>query len=617
MLFFVTHFLLIYCRAGERPDETTISGVEGPMNDHATVTHLHKRLSAQLQMLYPEKDQDALATQVIDLFWPDRQQMVRREQIKDKHLWDESDVALITYGSTVQSPDEAPLKTLHRFLKDHIGETIGTVHILPFFPYSSDDGFAVIDYLEVDTALGDWADIEAIAGDYRLMADLVINHGSSKSKWFQQFLSDEAPGKDYYYTADPAANLGDVVRPRSHPLLTPFRTSAGELHVWSTFSADQLDFDFTNPDVLLEFIKIIAAYIERGVRVFRLDAVAFLWKRIGTPSINLDETHEIIRLLRTLMDHHAETLVIITETNIPNHENLTYFGNQNEAHIIYNFSLPPLLLHALLTGNALYLKRLTRSNPPALTGCTYLNFTASHDGIGLRPTEGVLPQGEVDQMLAAMRRFGGRVSMRRGPGGTEKPYEMNISYFEAMQGTLNGPDGLQIDRFMAAMAIMLALEGIPAIYIHSLLATPNGYEEVNLTGHNRSINRRKLSYEDLGTKLADGDTVEAKVFKRFLSLISLRKRQPAFHPNAVQFTLALPEGLFGIWRQSTDRTQSIFAVTNVTDQEKTLALAEINLIAGDQWWDLISGASIADIEADFALAPYQTVWISNTAPETA
>lgn len=584
------------------------------MNDRATITHLLQRLSAHLGALYPDDDCDGLAERIVNLFWPDRGKMIKRRKIVDKHLWDESDIALITYGGTFRSEGERPLRTLHRFLQQHIGQTIGAVHILPFFPYSSDDGFGVIDYLQVDENLGDWSDIEAIAGDYRLMADLVINHGSSKSAWFQQFLSDEAPGKDYYSTADPAADLGQVVRPRSHPLLTPFRTASGDRHVWSTFSTDQVDFDFTNPEVLLEFIKIIAAYIDHGVRIFRLDAVAFLWKKIGTPSINLDETHEIIRLLRTLMDHHAETLIIITETNIPNHENLTYFGNQNEAHVIYNFSLPPLLTHALLTGNALYLKRLTRSNPPALIGCTYLNFTASHDGIGLRPTEGALPQGEVDQMLAAIQGFGGRVSMRRGPGGTEKPYEMNISYFEAMQGTLDGPDEHQINRFMAAMAIMLALEGIPAIYIHSLLATPNGYEEVNLTGRNRSINRRQLDFDDISAKLADPVTVEAQVFSRLLSLVSIRKKQQAFHPNAVQFTLALPEGLFGVWRQSRERKQSIFAITNVTKEDKMLSLSDINLIAGDNWWDLISGQIIVDIESYFSLSPYQTVWISNRAP---
>ena len=276
--------------------------------------------------------------------------------------------------------------------------------------------------------------------------------------------------------------------------------------------------------------------------------------------------------------------------------------------------MPPLLTHALLTGNALYLKRLTRSNPPALAGCTYLNFTASHDGIGLRPTEGVLPQGEVDQMLAAIQRFGGRISMRTGPGGMEKPYEMNVSYFEAMQGTLQGPDDHQVERFMAAMAIMLALEGIPAIYIHSLLATPNGYEEVNLTGRNRSINRRQLDYDEITAKLADPVTVEAQVFTRLLSLIDIRKKQQAFHPNAVQYALALPEGLFGVWRQSRERKQSLFAITNVTKEDKMLALADINLISGDHWWDLISGQVIVDLESYITLSPYQTVWISNGAP---
>ncbi len=581
------------------------------MTDQPVFDHLLQRLSAMLHILYPDHDSVALARQVIQRFWPEGRSPAPPRHSSEKPLWDERNVVMITYGNSILEDGEKPLKTLHKFLKNHVGETISAVHILPFFPYSSDDGFAVIDYLQVDENLGDWDDIETIAADYRLMGDLVINHGSSKSKWFQQFLSDKAPGKDYFYTADPASDLGDVVRPRSHPLLTQFRTAAGDRHVWSTFGPDQLDFDFSNPDVLLEFVTIIADYIAHGVRIFRLDAVAFLWKKIGTPSINLDETHEVIRLLRTLMDHHEEVLVIITETNIPNHENLTYFGNQNEAHIIYNFSLPPLLVHALLTGDTLYLKRLTRSNPPALTGCTYFNFTASHDGIGLRPTEGVLPQGEVDHMLSAIQRFGGRLSMRRAPGGMEKPYEMNISFFEAMQGTLNGPDQYQIERFMAAMSVMLALEGIPAIYIHSLLATPNGYEEVNMTGQNRSINRRRLQYDDIDAKLNDPNTIEAQVFGQFIALVNIRKQQEAFHPNAVQFTLTLPEGLFGIWRQSIDRKQSIFAVTNMTNGPRNLALADINLISGDNWHDLISGNVLKDIEADMELAPYQTVWISN------
>ncbi len=581
------------------------------MTDPSPNDYLQQRIIAHLKPLYSDCDQHNLADRIVAAFWDKPDQIINRAEIQGKHLWDETEIALITYGSSIRHGDEKPLQTLHQFLGNRVGDAISAVHILPFFPFSSDDGFSVIDYLAVDPDLGDWSDISAIADDYRLMADLVINHGSSRSDWFQQFLSDEAPGNRYFVTADPASDLGAVVRPRSHPLLTAYETNAGTQHVWTTFSPDQVDFDFRNPDLLLEFIRIIAFYIQSGVRIFRIDAIAFLWKTIGTSSINLDETHEVVRLLRTLMDHHQESLIILTETNVPNHENLTYFGNQNEAHVIYNFSLPPLLVHALLTGESLYLKRLTRSNPPALQGCAYLNFTASHDGIGLRPTEGVLPEAELGQMLSTLQSFGGRISMRRGPGGTEKPYEVNISYFEAMQGTIDGPDAHQIPRFMAAMAIMLALEGIPAIYIHSLLATPNGYEEVNRTGRNRSINRRELELEALEARLDDPNSVEAQVFDQFKSLIKKRKLQTAFHPNAVQFTLTLPEGLFGIWRQSLDRAQSIFAVTNVTNQIKPLSLGDINLIAGSHWWDIISGESMPDIDAQIELAPYQTVWITN------
>ncbi len=581
------------------------------MSDHDELEHVRQRVIAHLTPLYPDHDLDQIAGDVIEAFWPAGPDVLELPDIRKKHLWDESDIAMITYGGSLKRSNEKPLRTLRHFLRTHVHEAISAVHILPFFPFSSDDGFSVVDYCAVDERLGDWDDVSDIAEDYRLMADLVINHGSARSRWFHQFLSDEPPGNGYYFTADPASDLGDVVRPRSHPLLTRFETTGGTRHVWTTFSPDQVDFDFRNPEVLLEFIRIIALYVAKGVRIFRIDAVAFLWKKIGTPSINLDETHEVVRLLRTLMDHHKETLVIVTETNIPNHENLTYFGNQNEAHIIYNFSLPPLLLHALLTGTSLYLKRLTRSNPPALQGCAYLNFTASHDGVGLRPTEGVLPDAEVGQMLQVLQNFGGRISMRRAPGGVEKPYEVNISYFEALQGTVKGPDQWQIPRFMAAMTIMLSLEGIPAFYIHSLLATANGYEEVNRTGRNRSINRRELDLEELETRLADPETMEAQVFRACLDLIEMRKAQPAFHPNAVQFTLTLPEGLFGVWRQSLDRAQSVFSVTNVTDQVKPLALADINLIASDGWWDVISGAEIPDIEGMMELQPYQSVWITN------
>ena len=300
-----------------------------------------------------------------------------------------------------------------------------------------------------------------------------------------------------------------------------------------------------------------------------MDAVAFLWKKVGSRSINLEQTHEVVRLLRTLIEHHQPDAVIITETNIPNRENLTYFGNANEAHAIYNFSLPPLLVNSLITGDCQYLKNWMMSMPPAQNGTTYFNFIASHDGIGLRPAEGLLSDKELNTLLSTMQHFGGRVSWRTLDNGEQKPYEINIALFDALQGTVKGPDKWGLERFICAHAIMLGLEGIPGIYIHSLLGTGNDYEKLKNTSHNRSINRHRWQYEQLKSALQDKHSQHAKVLKRMLSLIKIRTEQDAFHPNATQFTLQLGEKVFGFWRQSMDRRQSIFCISNVSDQEQS------------------------------------------------
>jgi sucrose phosphorylase len=527
-----------------------------------------------------------------------------------RNLWDQGDIAMITYGDSIRRGDEKPLRTLHRFLNDHLRGVINSVHVLPFFPWTSDDGFAVMDYSSVNEALGDWDEIRDIARDYRLMGDLVINHCSSRSRWFENFRQGLDPGKDYFMTAAPEDDLSAVVRPRTSPLLAAVETVAGVKHVWCTFSHDQVDFDFRNPAVLEEFARIIRLHLDNGVRIFRLDAVAFLWKVIGTPCINLDQTHEVIRLLRTLIGHAQPDVMIITETNIPNRENLAYFGNANEAHAIYNFSLPPLLVNTLISGNSRYLSQWLMSMPPAQNGTTYFNFVASHDGIGLRPVEGLLSDEEVDDFINTMQRFGGLVSWRASSGGRRKAYEINIALFDALQGTTAGPDRWGKERFLCAHAIALALEGIPAFYIHSLLATGNDYEKVEHTAQNRSINRHQWQHEELCRQLDDSNTVHHQVFVRLRQLIAIRREQPAFHPNATQFVLHLGSELFGFWRQSTDRRQSIFCIYNIADQPQQLLLSSINLVATDDWHDLISGDCYA-FGQSVELQPYQTVWISN------
>ncbi|MEM8492979.1 MAG: sugar phosphorylase [Pseudomonadota bacterium] len=523
--------------------------------------------------------------------------------------WDQRDVLMICYGDSVVTPGEAPLRTLKGWLDQHSDGAITGVHILPFYPWSADDGFAVIDYLRVNDSLGDWPDVLAIGAKYDLMADLVINHCSGSSEWFENFLTGDEPGRDYFVTADPTDDLSLVVRPRTSPLLREVQTERGTQHVWCTFSHDQLDLNFKNPDVLLRMVEVVRHYLDNGVRIFRLDAVAFLWKELGTNCLNLQQTHEIVRLIRTLVEYAQPRALLITETNIPNQENLSYFGNGNEAHCVYNFSLPPLLLNTLVTGDCSYLKQWMMSMPPPQNGTAYFNFIASHDGIGLRPAEGLLSDDELNTLIRTMQSFGGHVSFRALDDGREKPYEINITLFDALQGTHDGPDEYHLDRFLCAHAIMLGLEGIPGIYIHSLLGTPNDHERVERTGHNRAINRHQWDLGKLERALTDPDSAHHQVFYRMLELLRIRQRQAAFHPNATQFTLHLGNTLFGFWRQSTDRRQSIFCVSNVSNQVQRLNLNDINLIAAQEWVDLISGDPCDQPTID--LQPYRSVWISN------
>ncbi|MGO2372139.1 MAG: sugar phosphorylase [Pseudoalteromonas prydzensis] len=561
---------------------------------------------------------DALASMLITT-------MLRDDPVRDptphKNRWDQQDVILIAYGDSIMRyrdadqavavPSEPPLHTLHRFMKNQCAGTINALHILPFYPYSSDEGFSVMNYVQVNESLGSWDDIQGIAQDVKLMADLVINHCSSRSRWFENFIQGKEPGLSYFKTASLNDDLSQVVRPRTSPLLNTVQTALGERHVWCTFSPDQVDLDFANPLVLNEFVGIIRHYLDNGVKIFRLDAVAFLWKELNTSCINLAQTHEVIRLLRTLIEHIEPSAIIITETNIPNRENLSYFGNANEAHCIYNFSLPPLLLHTLLSGDSKALKHWMMSMPPAQNGTAYFNFIASHDGIGLRPAEGLLDEDELGEMVNTVSRFGGKVSMRTANNGTSSPYELNIALFDALQGTHKGVDKWGLQRFTCAHAIMFALEGIPGLYIHSLLGTTNDYERFENSQHNRCINRHRWQESALLEKLADQSSHHYHVFTQINNLLAIRKQQDAFHPNATQFTLHLTGALFGFWRQSIDRRQSVFCVYNISDEPQTLLFADLNLIDTEQWFELISAQKIDLGQQSIELAPYQPLWLSN------
>jgi glycosidase len=536
------------------------------------------------------------------------------EQRQGKRLemprWDEKDSVLIAYGDSVQFPGMRPLESLKRFLDRRLNGVFSLVHILPFFPYSSDDGFSVSDFRAVNPQLGDWDDIRALGENFSLMFDLVLNHMSREHLWFVNFVHDEAPGRDYVIQVEPEENLSMVVRPRSSPLLSGVRTPRGMRHVWATFSNDQIDLNYANPDVLLEFVDILLEYIRRGARAVRLDAVAFLWKQIGTSCIHLPQTHEVVKLFRTLVEVLEPGTILLTETNVPHAENISYFDAGDEANMVYQFSLPPLILHAIIRESTEYLVPWARSlEQEALPeGCTYLNFTSSHDGVGLRALEGLVPDEEVSILLDMMRKRGGYVSMRATTEGRDRPYELNISYFDAFASQNDEVDPWRIARFMLSQTLPLSFRGIPAVYFNALGATPNDPLGVERTGMTRSVNRRKWDGSEL-ERLVDLPLTDAgQVFPEYIRRLRIRRGIKAFHPDAPQRVLTMPEGIFALQRTSLDGEQRIYAIHNITGNPVTL---DISILGeeSERWFDTLHQV-VPDIEgADLRLRPYQTVWL--------
>ncbi len=531
------------------------------------------------------------------------------KKFKTKAL-SQNDVLLITYANTLTDKNKKSFKVLQNFLDNFIKKTFSIIHILPFNPSSSDGGFSVIDFLKVDKKHGNWTDISNLSKNYKIMVDLVLNHGSRESKWFKNFINDKGEGKDFYLYLDEFQKLSHVVRARSHKLLQKIETKKGIKYLWCTFSPDQIDFNYRNPQVLITFLKIIKFIMEKGPLVFRLDAVAFLWKRIDSDCVNLDQTHAIVRLIRTFVENINPNSLIITETNLPFHENLSYFGNSDEAQGIYNFTFAPLIINTLIKGDSSALNRWSMGIPPARKKNYYINFLATHDGIGLRPLEGMINDKDLRRLTDCLRAFGSKFTYRR-QNKKSLIYEANISLIDALSGTVNGKDKLYLERYIAAHAILLSFEGIPAIYIHSLFGTRNDYKAYRNSKIKRSINRTTYNYPYLAAKLKHKESDTNIIFYKLLELIEIRKKQSAFHPNATQYTLDLGKQYFGIWRQSNNKKQSIFAVCNITNKSINLDLSKINLIKTENWYDLLSKKKVEIYKNHLIFKAYQTMWITN------
>lgn len=520
---------------------------------------------------------------------------------KRKSGWDEKDVVLITYADQFSAKGEKALPVFTRFYNEWLSRTFSHVHLLPFYPWSSDDGFSVIDYHEVAPETGTWQDVAELKQSASLMFDFVCNHMSAKSEWFANYLAQKPGYEDFFISVDPETDLSAVTRPRALPLLTPFTLHDGSVrHLWTTFSEDQIDLNFASPQVLIAMVDVLLHYLMEGARYIRLDAVGFMWKIPGTTCIHLEQTHCLIQLFRAITDAVAPGTVIITETNVPHKDNISYFGNgENEAQMVYQFSLPPLVLHAVHCQDVKALCQWAGSLALPSTHTTWFNFLASHDGIGLNPLRGILPESEILSLVDKLQQEGALVNWKNNPDGTRSPYEINVTYLDALS-LRDSSDDERIARFILAHAVLLSFPGVPAVYIQSILGSRNDYEGVERLGYNRAINRKKYTAGQVDRELNNKKSIRYQIYSRLSELIAIRRGESAFHPDGQAIFDAMGEHILKIVRvaKNSERITALFNFSNKmqTVYEQTHFGKE-----------LLSGQDISGTE--LTLNPWQVMWI--------
>ncbi len=565
-----------------------------------------KTIRSKLDNIY----KTILTKKDIDYFENDIVQIIKhfnKKNSKKKKKISEKTTLVICYGDSVYLEKKKSIKVFQNFFQKKLKNCFNTIHFLPFYPSSSDSGFAVKDHYKVENKLGNWSNIKNFSKSNSVMADMVINHSSARGLWFKNFLKKKKPGKDYFLTVDSKFNTSKVVRPRDHKLLKKIKIFKKTDYLWRTFSPDQIDLNFKNPSVLIQFIKIMLHLINNGVTIFRLDAIAYLWKENGTRCINLKQTHEIIKLLRNVIDLLNIQTKIITETNLPEKENLSYFGKNDEANWIYNFSLPPLLIHAFLFENSSCLNKWSKNLPNTKNGNCYLNFIASHDGIGIRPTEGLLNKKTLNDFLKRLRKNGSKFSYRKIHNKIKKVYEANITVFDALKRSDYDQKGIYyLERYVSAHAIMISFEGIPAIYFNSMFGTSNDEAKYIMTGNSRDLNRYKWNFKDISKKLGNKNSKQSIFYKKISNLLKVRRKQKAFHPNASRHNLNLGTNFFSFKRVSIDKNQTIICITNLSSKIQKTYLNKIY-----HSWNNLIGPKIETKNALLVLKPFETIWLSN------
>jgi len=533
------------------------------------------------------------------------------EEKRNKERWNESHSVLITYADSIYKNGEATLITLKDLLSKHFGSLSKVVHILPFLKSSSDGGFAVSSYESLEEKFGSWDDLKSFSKNHVLMADLVLNHVSSSHPWVQEFIKSQEPGISNVFSPDQTLDWSNVVRPRSSSLFSQINTEDGPKQVWTTFGPDQIDLNWHNPKMNLEFLNLIITYLSNGIKWLRLDAVGFIWKESGTTCLHLPKAHSIVKLLRVLLNNLLDDGVLITETNVPQKENLSYLIPDDEAHMEYNFPLPPLLLEAIITSRADILNSWIFDWPILPEDTTLFNFTASHDGVGLRALEGLMNEQRIKDLLINCEKRGGLVSHRRLSNGDDKPYELNISWWSAMEDSSRDAKRFQYERFILSQLLVMALKGVPAFYLPALLASENDIKSFSMTGQRRDLNREKFKSDNLLAVLNNPESNANKNLKYLRNAMDIRSKLEQFHPSSEMECLSKGRSDIVVIKRGKG-PESVFAIHNMTENKINYQLNDNDLpkIIDNNFntHDFLTSTKYNC--KNISLDPFQVIWLS-------
>ena len=532
-------------------------------------------------------------------------------KLEIESIWDSSSVVLITYPDSIYRKDESTLKTLTEFVKNRLGGLSSVIHVLPFLPSTSDGGFAVSNHEKIDDTFGNWNDLKDLSSKHKIMADLVLNHVSSSHPWVHQFIKSEDPGPSYIVSPSETNVWENVIRPRNTSLFTNINTKQGFKSVWTTFGPDQIDVDWRNPHIFLEFLKLLVRYITNGADWIRLDAIAFIWKEPYTTCLHLDPVHSIVKLLNKCLKIIKPSAVLITETNVPEKENLSYLIEGNEANLAYNFTLPPLLLEAIYTGKTDLLKSWLSTWKELPRHTSLLNFTSSHDGIGLRALEGIMDDQRIHNLLVESEKRGGLVSHRRLSNGDDQPYELNISWWSAMSNEGSDNTVFQFERFLLSQLFTLSIKGVPAFYLPSVLASPNDIDSFRKTGQRRDLNREKFEANQLLDVLKNFDSPASKNISYLTHIVKVRSRLKAFHPEASMKCISTNIANCIILQRGLDE-DSVYVICNMSSKFLSFSpLNQINSLELTPEKRLLDNITGSYFNTDtFKLNPYQVVWLT-------